>query len=317
MEILPGVHRIETEFDHSELFVHLLWGREPILIDSGVVATPEQAILPYLAHLSDPAPLSSIIVTHGHVDHFGGAYTVKQAFPDAKLLVHELDAEWVEDHERHLADFCDQFSEGHHMPADPGYKAWLRSLLGKEARVDQRLKGGETIRLGEGWEVKIIHTPGHSPGNIVVYDPVHRCAFSGEPAQGRGMVVGGKIAHPPLYVDVDGYVKTISILRELTLDYLFDSHQPILKGDAIHEFLDQSEDTVRLLDSTISEFLESGRRPVTLKEVAERVSQTLGPYDSLVIVKSTVYAHLARLVRQGRARPRLSQAKGLLAWEAN
>jgi glyoxylase-like metal-dependent hydrolase (beta-lactamase superfamily II) len=315
VEVLPGVHRIESEFDDTRLSVHLLWGQEPILIDTGVVTTPEQAILPYLAGLSDPARLTSIIVTHAHADHFGGAHKLKQALPGAKLLVHELDAEWVEDHERHLTDFCDQFAEGHDMPADPGYKTWLRSLLGDEAKVDQRLKGGETVRVDEGWDVEIIHTPGHSLGDIVVYDPVHRCAFSGEPVQGKGIVVGGKVAHPPLYVDVDDYLATISTLRELALDYLFDLHQPILKGDAICEFLDESERAVQLLEATIGEFLESARRPVALKEVTERASQTFGPYDSLVIAKSTVYAHLMRLVRLGSAG--LGQTKGLTTWEAS
>lgn len=74
MELYPGVYRIQSRFGDRNLFQHLLVGENVVLVDTGVAATPEKAIFPYLDSLKlKPACLTLAITTHPNTDHQEGA----------------------------------------------------------------------------------------------------------------------------------------------------------------------------------------------------------------------------------------------------
>lgn len=88
-----------------------------------------------------------IILTHGHVDHILNAGKLKEAL-GGSLLIHEDEADLYFDKDAN----CSRF-------------------LGREelvlANPDKLLKDGDILTLGDK-ELKIIHTPGHSPGSISI-----------------------------------------------------------------------------------------------------------------------------------------------------
>ncbi len=87
-----------------------------------------------------------VINTHGHWDHTSGnAHAIKKT--GATLLVHEADAE----HLRSIPNRLLSLTLGGRVSPEP-----VRLLC-----------GGETIPLGR-QELRIIHTPGHTPGGICV-----------------------------------------------------------------------------------------------------------------------------------------------------
>lgn len=45
--------------------------------------------------------------------------------------------------------------------------------------MDIKLVDGDEIRIGK-TNLKIIHTPGHSPGSICIYEPESKVLFSGD-----------------------------------------------------------------------------------------------------------------------------------------
>jgi glyoxylase-like metal-dependent hydrolase (beta-lactamase superfamily II) len=100
--------------------------------------------------------LKYIINTHGHGDHIGGNRELK-SLTSAKILIHELDAEMLVDAKKNLS-----------------------FLIGKELispPADQFLKEGDEITFGS-LKLKIIHTPGHTPGGIcLVLDDI---VFTGD-----------------------------------------------------------------------------------------------------------------------------------------
>jgi glyoxylase-like metal-dependent hydrolase (beta-lactamase superfamily II) len=100
--------------------------------------------------------LKYIINTHGHSDHIGGNRELK-SLTSAKILIHELDAEMLVDAKKNLS-----------------------FLIGKELispPADQFLKEGDEITFGS-LKLKIIHTPGHTPGGIcLVLDDI---VFTGD-----------------------------------------------------------------------------------------------------------------------------------------
>lgn len=88
-----------------------------------------------------------IINTHGHLDHIGANDALKEAFPGAKLAIHQDDEKMLYDANLNLS-----------------------SLMGeniKSPKADIVLKDGDALPFGER-ELKIIHTPGHTLGGILV-----------------------------------------------------------------------------------------------------------------------------------------------------
>jgi len=114
--------------------------------------------------------INYIVNTHGHVDHISGN-TEMQKETGAKIIVHGDDAIILTD-----------------------TPAMILRMFGAKASppADILVKDGDTISVGN-VELKVIHTPGHSPGGISLYTPGY--VFTGDTlfveAVGRTDLPGG------------------------------------------------------------------------------------------------------------------------------
>jgi len=97
-----------------------------------------------------------ILNTHGHIDHIAGNEKIKQA-TGAILLIHSSDAGMIIS-----GTMNGSFMFGHEIVSPP---------------ADRKLEDEEVIALGK-LSVKVIHTPGHTPGCICLH--VGGVLFSGD-----------------------------------------------------------------------------------------------------------------------------------------
>src|SRR5262245_59127633 len=87
------IHVVESApFAENSYVVHRPGSRQAVVVDPGF--EPE----PILAHLAQSQlTLAAILNTHGHVDHIAGNAAMKQAFPDAPLIIGRGDAAMLTD----------------------------------------------------------------------------------------------------------------------------------------------------------------------------------------------------------------------------
>lgn len=112
---------------------------ECAVVDPG--AEPEKII-----HEISSLELEPVILidTHGHVDHVGANKDIKEKY-DIPLCIHSLDSRMLDNI---LATTMGLFLGAKNSP-----------------EPDRFLEDGELIPIGKS-HLKIIHTPGHSPGSI-------------------------------------------------------------------------------------------------------------------------------------------------------
>lgn len=125
------------------------------LIDPGA-----QAGLIYDVIVRNGWTIEKILLTHGHFDHFGAAEVLRERL-HAPVYVYPGDA-------RYLTDTYLNLSGNTGGPVTvPHY---------------EEIADGEIIRLkaNSGFYLKVIHTPGHTPGSVTYWSPEEHAAFVGD-----------------------------------------------------------------------------------------------------------------------------------------
>lgn len=135
----------------------LIWDRdtkEGVFIDAGGEADK-------LMQAADQfgVKIVKLWLTHGHLDHAGAAAEIRERTGAPIEGPHE-DDQWL----------MDEIEE-------QGAKYGI--VGGRNVVPDRYLKDGDTLSFGE-HTFNVVHTPGHTPGHVVIYHDPGRFAFVGD-----------------------------------------------------------------------------------------------------------------------------------------
>jgi glyoxylase-like metal-dependent hydrolase (beta-lactamase superfamily II) len=98
-----------------------------------------------------------LVITHAHWDHFADADALRAAV-GASIVTHHMEASRLE------------------APAETLYQVPFEI---PSVHPDALLEEGDLLEIG-GFHFHVMHTPGHSPGSICLYEPDRKLLFSGD-----------------------------------------------------------------------------------------------------------------------------------------
>jgi glyoxylase-like metal-dependent hydrolase (beta-lactamase superfamily II) len=281
------IHRIPLEaFPGFWAYVYVVQkNNDRILIDAGSGTDTSHANL--LSGLEQaglkPSDLTHILLTHAHIDHFGGL-TKLRPLTDARIGVHELDSQTVAHHEARLALIGRRLDS---FLAETGLAAETREQVLSIYRFTKAIYQSVPVdftyeamgmRLG-GFE--FIHLPGHCPGHVAIrLDDVIFCG---------DMVVERVTPHlsPESinpYSGLDHYLESLDRFGGWSKDARL-----ILNGhnEAIADLPAQIKATKQNIVRRMSKAIDALRESLTIEEVCQAVYGEMSGYNQLLVMEKT------------------------------
>lgn len=155
------------------------------------------------------------------------------------------------------------------------------------------LRDGETLRAGDRW-LRAIHTPGHAPDHVCLFDEAAGDVYCGDLARD-----GGTIVIPGRGGDLAAYLRSLRMVAALAPRRLLPGHGPIVEDPAalIARYLAHREARERQIVEAL------GAGCTTASQIVTRIYGSLTPALTRAATDS-VLAHLRKLSMDGRVAER-------------
>jgi glyoxylase-like metal-dependent hydrolase (beta-lactamase superfamily II) len=245
-----------------------------------------------------------VVVTHVHPDHYGLAGAVR-ALSGAWVGLHSADAALIRttraDIESLVVDNLRWLDESGAPPTARESALLSEQILIETVLVaapDRLLDDGDRIAV-DGATLNVVHTPGHTPGHICLYDERRQLLLTGDHVLPRITPNVGK--HPLSGASPLGdYLRSLERLRIYREATVLPGHEWVFAdiNDRIDHLLEHHEERMRSVEQLVIDGYD------TAWAVAERMSWSR-PFTSLSqelkrAALSEALAHLVQLDEEGR-----------------
>ena len=181
----------------------------------------------------------TVILTHTHMDHMGGAYEF-----DA-VCVHKAEAPALAEANNHLSvDIADWDGDAQSWISGMGYDisgGILTAIPHKgfdlaehrlePANATKFLQDGDIVDTGDR-QFAVLHLPGHSPGSIGLWEAATGTLFSGD------AIYDGALLDEIPGSDIPVYRRTMQRLRELPVSVVHAGHDPSFGRERLKQIVD-------------------------------------------------------------------------------
>jgi len=252
--------------------------------------------------------IERIIITHGHIDHYGLAKTISEAVPHpVECFVHEQDA-WRLSSDYFKNNTWDNQSE--QFALFTGIPQYAVDRVKKRSQFYKRfgdpLDNVQTMRDGDvftckDFELRVIHTPGHSPGSCCIYEPQSRVLFSGDHlikhiSPNPFHEINRSRLKDPGYQSLVAFDKSLEKVLNIQARFAFSGHGEYI--DDIPAIVNTYRYHHRARMDKILEIL--CQKPGTIYSLLETIFPSLDQGEIYLAI-SEITVHLEVLINQGRA----------------
>ncbi|GAA0665853.1 MBL fold metallo-hydrolase [Kitasatospora atroaurantiaca] len=210
---------------------YLLLGRRPVVVDAGTPGSGRRIYEQIAEHGVDPTDVSLIVITHGHIDHFGSA---------AEL--HRLTGAPVAGHVADLGPFRSGRVREPYLPTGP-----MGRLMNRNEKLHGRadpfepavLIRGETSLDDFGIAARIMPTPGHTAGSVSVLTDEGDLVAGDLIANSFMGLIPGRPANPPFHDDPRQNLASLREMLALNPTTLHVGHGTPLDPDRVRRWADR------------------------------------------------------------------------------
>ncbi|TXT62694.1 MAG: Hydroxyacylglutathione hydrolase [Promethearchaeota archaeon] len=243
---LEGVFFLEGALDGKYPFSHSLLINNT-LIDTGISTK-------FLRKLRRTHTVNKILLSHWHEDHISG----NRIFSDREFYSHPSDRLLIENTSKMIeyydcvgSDFEDEFRD------------ILESLRMENVQVSGELIDCQNISINGMYNLKVIHTPGHTAGHCCFYEPHFKFAF----------LADIDLSSFPFYGGIDSnlikFEESIEKIKELDIEIAITGHKGVIQGkDTISQKLERFKKVLEERDERILELL-SEKKPIKATELID------------------------------------------------
>lgn len=239
--------------------VYLILGDEPILIDTGGLSDAGNLLKALEESKFKIKDIKKVIVTHGHVDHSGGASFIKDMNSDVEIFVHELDLKTLSFFKETL-DFTARYIE-----------VFLKTAGVREEKVEKLVKAYlanrdffksvDVKRLEDSVDgMEVIHTPGHCPGQVCII--AEDVIFTSDHVLMHVIPL-----QPPesimRFTGLGHYIESLSKVADLPVKLALPGH-----GKVIHDLEARVREIKKHSEERNSQILEICKTPKTILEIS-------------------------------------------------
>ena len=186
------------------------------LVDPGPSVTLPTLRAKLLALGIPISEISTLLLTHIHLDHAGASGSLVRENPRIEVYVHERGAP-------HLADPSRLLSSAKRLYGDAMDRMWGEFLAVPEANL-RVLKGGERLRVGSR-TLEVLYTPGHASHHVSYFDASDGTVCVGDTAglrlSNRALV---SPVTPPPDIDLELWEASLRRIEERSPERLFLTH---------------------------------------------------------------------------------------------
>ncbi|MBR7837467.1 MBL fold metallo-hydrolase [Actinospica durhamensis] len=206
------VHPLVSPWGRFGLYSFFIDAPEPAIVDTGIASSPAEGMAPALAAIGRRIEdVRWILLTHGHIDHVGGAHALWELTGRrAQVVIHEADAPLLRSRRAHVDEYLE--GRGRYLN-DPDGEAKAtgaaNAVISAEMEPSLLVRGGETLSLGGSVTVSVHAIPGHTAGSVAYVVDGQQSVFVGDAVQVHGAANGF-----PGYMDPAAYRASLEYLRD-------------------------------------------------------------------------------------------------------
>ena len=232
-----------------------------IFID-GSIKRNEENILPYL----NSGKKNVCLITHGHWDHIGLAYTIKNA--GGTLMGNVRDKRYYTDFEWDWQVGFEQYKNDYNIPPERNDLFWYE--IGKEAPLDEFISEGDILQFDD-VKLRVLELPGHTRGCVGFYLENEDILFTGDALMGEGFFGGAT-----QYADYLGYVSSMKKIIELNPKTIYTAHTDTLEDYSGAELARVGLEVGEKIERAVDAYLDHHDGELEVSEIARYVCSVIG-----------------------------------------